>query len=191
MAFFMTGKHRGLLQIRATWWPGASPADPRAKSPRWGRPTAGDGPSGTEGPRRASAPAALGRKACPLGKTLKGDGRAPTACAEAAPGSLQTRPTSVSISYLQQHEDASFPGKVLLRKRAWAPPPGAFDGFPTAPPPHAQAPHWLIRSRAGSLPLPTSHHRHFSGEFRMTKPSMHFRSGPGPKGSGCKCFRGL
>ena len=66
------------------------------------------------------------------------------------------------MSYLQLHEDASFPGKLLLRKRAWAPPPRACDGFPTAPPPHAQAPHWLRRPRACPLPLPTSHHRHFS-----------------------------
>ena len=30
----------------------------------------------------------------------------------------------------------------------------------------------------------------FLGEFPMTKPRTHFRSGPGPKGSGCKWFRG-
>ena len=43
-----------------------------------------------------------------------------------------------------------------------APPPRACDGFPTAPPPHAQAPHWLRRPSVCPLPLPTSHHRHFS-----------------------------
>ena len=93
---------------------------------------------------------------------MKGDGHATPLCAEAAPGSLQTRPTTLSISYLQLHEDASFPQTVLLRKRAWAPPPQAFDGFATAPPRHAQAPHWLRRSGACSLPLPISHHQHFS-----------------------------
>lgn len=78
------------------------------------------------------------------------------------PEALHTRPTRVSISYLQLHADASFPQTVRLQKRAWAPPPRAFGGFPTAPPPHVQAPHWLRRPRACPLPLPPSNHPHFS-----------------------------
>ena len=121
---------------------------------------------------------------------MKGDGHAPTACTEAAPRSLQTRPTSVSISYLQVQEDASFPRKVLLRKRAWAPPPRAFDGFPTAPPHHAQPAHWLRHPRLCSLPLPTSHHRHFSRGISQDEAPHALPIWPWTKGLRMQMIRG-
>ena len=103
------------------------------EQPHWGCPTASDGPSGTQGPQRASAPAALGPQPCPPGKTLKGDGHTPPWCSEAAPGALHTRPTEVSISYLQLHAVASFPQAVRSKK---GPEPRPLGPLGASPQPH-------------------------------------------------------
>ena len=112
MAFFTTRKNRGPLQFRGTW-PGASPADPGAKSPRWGHPTAGNDPSGTEGPPKGSRTSGAGVTNLPSGEDVERR-RTPTApLRRSSPRVSANRPTSVSIFYLHLHYNTSFPQKGL------------------------------------------------------------------------------
>ena len=113
MAFFTTRKNRGPLQFRATWWPGASPDDPGAKSPRWGHPTAGNDPSGTEGPPKGSRTRGAGVTNLPSGKDVERRQTRTALLRRSSPRVSANRPTSVSIFYLHLHYNTSFPQKGL------------------------------------------------------------------------------